>query len=142
MAEKVAWPKPTISAANRPHWEAAKNHELRYQQCLDCGAWIYPIAPMCQACWSERFEWRAVKGEGKISSWIVVRRALHPAFVDEIPYVVAEVDLAEGIRVLAPVVNIEPEQMRAAMSVRAKFLDRSDDVTLLQFEPAKPIKRT
>jgi uncharacterized OB-fold protein len=138
MADKVAWPMPNISAANRPHWAAAKNHKLTYQQCLDCGSWIYPIAPMCQACWSERFEWRPVSGEGKISSWIVVRRAFHPAFQNEIPYVVAEVDLAEGIRVLAPVVNIEPEQLRASLPVRARFMDRSDDVSLLQFEPAKP----
>jgi uncharacterized protein len=135
MADKIAWPMPSITPANRPHWEAARNHELSYQQCLDCGAWIYPIAPMCQACWSERFEWRPVSGVGRVSSWIVVRRALHPAFENEIPYVVAEVDLAEGIRVLARTVNLEAAGLRAGLPVRATFRDVDERVSLLLFEP-------
>jgi uncharacterized OB-fold protein len=76
-----------------------------------------------------------VSGVGRVSSWIVVRRALHPAFENEIPYVVAEVDLAEGIRVLARTVNLEAAGLRAGLPVRATFRDVDERVSLLLFEP-------
>jgi uncharacterized protein len=128
-------PLPRITAANAPFWRAAKAHELRLPRCRPCRAWVYPIGPMCQQCWSEDLEWDALSGRGRVSSWVVFRRAFDPAFAPEIPYVVAQIDLAEGIRFISNIVGAAADELSAGMPVKAVFDDVTDDIALVKFAP-------
>lgn len=126
-------PLPTITPANAPYWQAARNHELRLPRCGDCRSWVYPIAPLCQRCWSEKLNWEKLSGRGTISSWVVFQRAFHPGFADDVPYHVVEVELEEGMRMVSNLVGVGVGRIRVGMAVEAVFDNVTSEVTLLKF---------
>jgi hypothetical protein len=79
--------------------------------------------------------WEDASGQGKVFSFVVVHRVYHPAFADQVPYVVAVVELAEGPRLLTNIVGIAPEKVRCGLAVKAVFDDISADCTLPKFIP-------
>jgi hypothetical protein len=75
-------------------------------------------------------------GRGKLYSYTIVRRAMHPAFQEDLPYVYAIVELEEGPRLTANVVNCPLEALRVDMALKAFYDSVTPEVTLLKFEPA------
>jgi uncharacterized OB-fold protein len=65
-----------------------------------------------------------MSGYGTVYSFTIVRRAFHPGFATELPYVVAMVELPEqvGLRVISRVVNTAPEAVRIGLPVEAVFI--------------------
>jgi uncharacterized OB-fold protein len=53
-----------------------------------------------------------------------------------VPYVVALVELPEGVRVLSNVINCEPDSVAIGMPVRLTFVDAAEDFRIPMFEPA------
>lgn len=74
--------------------------ELRFQRCDACHAWRHPPRLLCAACGSDAWAWQPSTGRGSLFSWTVTHQALHPAYADRVPYVVAVVELEEGVRVV------------------------------------------
>lgn len=60
------------------------------------------------------------KGLGKIYTFAIVRQAPED-FKRQVPYVVAQVELDEGPRLTAQIVNIDPDAVFVGMNVRACF---------------------
>jgi hypothetical protein len=60
---------------------------------------------------------------------------MHPAFREDLPYVLAIVELDEGPRLTTNIVGATPEEVRVDMPVRAAYDDVTPDLTLLKFEP-------
>lgn len=132
--DEYAKPLPLITLLNEPFWVATRKHEINLQQCLDCGAFVWPISVVCQTCWSRSIEWTRVSGRARLSSWIVYHRAFHPAFADDIPYHVASVELEEGPRMLSTIVGADIVAFREHMPLEAYFDDITPTVTLLRFK--------
>ena len=126
-------PLPRITPDNRPFWEAARRHELRLQRCDACGRFRYPPGPMCPDCLSERFEWRRVSGRGTISSWVVFHRVYFPAFADDAPYAVVQVELEEGPRLISNLVSSPGEKINIGMPVEVVFDDVTPELSLPRF---------
>ena len=60
-------------------------------------------------------------------------------FADEVPQLLAVIELAEGVRINSLLVGVEPETVWVGMSVRPVFVDIADqEVTLLRFTPELP----
>ncbi len=133
--EEYRKPLPQPSDVSRPFWEGTQAHELRLQHCRDCGKHIFYPRAICPFCLSERLEWITATGKGKLYSYTVVRRSMHPAFQDDIPYVLGIVELEEGPRLTTNIIGVEPEEVRVDMPVRAAYDDVTPDATLLKFEP-------
>ena len=133
--EEYRKPLPEPSETSRPFWEGLRARELRLQRCRDCGQHIFYPRDICPHCLSVRLEWVAAGGTGKVYSYTVVRRAMHPAFKDDLPYVLAIVELDEGPRLTTNVVGVEPEEVRVDMRVRAAYDVVTPEITLLKFEP-------
>lgn len=131
-------PLPLISDVNRAFWDAAKRHQLRLQRCAKCSRYWYPPGPVCPFCWSRDFDWSEVSGRGKVTSWVVFHQLYYEGFKDDIPYNVAQVELAEGPRLIANLVDVRNEDIRMDMPVEVIFEDVTADVTLPQFRPVKP----
>jgi uncharacterized protein len=53
-----------------------------------------------------------------------------------VPYVVALIDLPEGVRMMSNVLNCEPDDVFVGMDVKLTWRAMSDGRHLLQFEPA------
>ncbi len=59
-----------------------------------------------------------------------------PGFREELPYVLAIVELAEGPRLLTNLVEGSPDAVRIGMPVEVVFDDVTPEVTLPKFRPA------
>ena len=129
---------PKISYDTEPFFKYCnEEHKFMMQKCSDCGKFRWPAAFVCPNCLSENYTWEELKGTGTVYSYIVYRRAFHPAFTDKIPYVVATVDLDEGPRFITWVVNCKPEDMECGKRVKLIWLDdKEKNFSLPAFELA------
>jgi len=133
-------PRPDLNdIATAPYWEAAARHELVLPRCDDCGLVFFPPRQFCPGCWSGQLSWQPVGGGGKVWTFTEV----HVAFYDDIwaadvPYVVAVVELDEGPRMLANIVEPDTASLSIDDRVEVVFEDRSEGVTLPMFRVLKP----
>jgi uncharacterized protein len=135
MAEyKKPLPRPT--AASLPFWEAAKRHELQIQRCGSCGALIFYPREVCPECLSSHLQWLKVSGKGTVYSYTIAQAPTHPAFAEDVPYVIAIVELAEGPHLTTNITGCKPEDVRVGMPVVAAFDDVTPEMTLVKFRPA------
>lgn len=130
MTKKYDKPLPTIDDESKGFWEGCKLHELRMQICRDCGFYCFPPFPMCPRCNSMDRKWERVSGQGKIYSWYVVHHATHPDFVNDVPYMVVVVTLAEqeDLHLAGNMVDCKPENIWVGMPVEVVFEDVTQDV--------------
>lgn len=128
-------PLPVPDGDTRPYWDAAKEHRLAVQRCQDCGDTIFYPRSVCPACMSDRIEWINASGRGVIYSYTVIHRA-PPGFGDSVPYVVALIDLVEGVRLMSNVVN-PASDVRIGAPVEVVFDDVTPEVTLPKFRLAR-----
>lgn len=120
-AADVARILPPDNTVSRPYWEGCRAGELRLQQCTGCERFQFYPRIVCSHCGADDLQWQAVSGAGTIASFTVVRRGLSAAY--EAPYVVALVDLAEGVRMMSGVVDCDPGQVRVGAAVAVRFED-------------------
>lgn len=128
-----AKPLPRITALNRPFWDATRRHELRLQRCLDCGRFRYPPGPLCPGCLSERDAWTAVSGHGTVTTWAVFHQRYFESFAADLPYHVVQVQLDEGPRLTANLVDVPNSELRIGMRVEVVFDDVTPEITLVRF---------
>ena len=72
---------------------------LRGGQCKGCGAEFFPKQGVCPECWLEEIADTAMPKEGKLYAFAVVHVARKGW---KTPYVIAYVDLSNGVRICAP----------------------------------------
>lgn len=129
-------PVPEITPEMAPFWAAARERRLVVQRCTGCGTLRFPARPRCSACLGGDAEWVPVSGRGEVFSYVVMHQAAHPGFAAAVPYAVAAVQLAEGVRMLAGVTGVPPHDVRIGMPVEVAFEERGPDVLLPVFRPA------
>lgn len=135
MSHSYTKPLPVPSPESRPFWEALRHRELRLQQCRACGQWWFPPGNLCPNCLSEAWDWALASGQGSLISFVVMHRAYHPGFSDELPYNVAVVELAEGPRMVSNVIGCANEDLAIGMPLEVIFDAVTDEVTLPKFRP-------
>lgn len=127
---------PDVSnSALQPHWEAAASHRLAIPYCTQCGAPQWPPRTNCLRCHGFEFEWRDVETRGRLYSYFVAHKPLHPSVAQEVPYATGIVELAPGVKMLGRLVGADPEEVEIGMSVEARFVERAPGVTLVYWEP-------
>lgn len=136
MEEAYARPLPVLDGFAKDFYGFCRQRELRFQRCRDCRAWRHVPREMCPACGSWNWDWEKSSGRGKVFTWTVVARPMHPAFKDDCPYAAVVVEMSEGVRVLSRVLDLAPEQLEIDLPVQVAFLDVTADVTLPVFKPA------
>lgn len=132
----MARPVPEPDEDSAPFWEACGRHELLAQRCDDCGAWRFPPRPMCPGCNSFASSWTALAGRGRVWSWVVAHPPLLPAFAALAPYVVAVVELEEGIRMVGRLIDVE--QVAEALPVSVVYEDIEPGVALPAWTADRP----
>jgi len=125
---------PAPDDASRPFFDAAREGRLVLQRCSACGTWMYPVRPRCVECFSDRVEWSEASGKGTLYSFAIVHTP-YAGFEDEVPYDISTIDLDEGVRITATVVDCANEELRIGMPVEVVFHRLSDEVTVPKFRP-------
>lgn len=124
-------PQPTTETA--AYWAAAREQRLVIQRCASCGnCQFYPRA-FCIGCLCDRIDWIDASGHGRIYSYTVCRIAPSPAFESRLPYVVALIDLDEGVRLVANILDADLERVAIGARVSVCFETVSESCTLPQF---------
>ena len=126
-------PLPNVNQDSKEFWSGCKVHELRFQKCKDCGHIRWPASMICPLCYSRDTQWIVGSGKGKVYTFVVYHVAYHPGFKDEVPYVVAVVELEEGPHLLTNIVGCRPDEVRCDMPVEATWEDITEEFTLPQF---------
>lgn len=120
-------PSPRITSDTASFWARCNEGVLSFQRCTGCGqAQFYP-GTICRSCQCDTLEWEDAAGHGELHSFTIVHRAPTPAFRGDVPYIVALVDMAEGFRMMANVVEAGPDEMRIGLPVRVVFEQRGAD---------------
>ncbi|MFC9355128.1 Zn-ribbon domain-containing OB-fold protein [Rhodococcus sp. NPDC057014] len=129
-------PFPTPVHWDKEFWDRARDGVLTAQECLDCGRLQHYPRPGCANCWSRNRRWRELSGRGRIYSFTVVRQPVHPAFTDEAPYPLVDVELEEGVRMLSVLRGTPLDQLSIGMPVAVEFGPEVDGIRLPYFRTA------
>lgn len=130
-------PLPEINPWSIAFWDGAKQHRLLIQECKDCGEKIFYPRKMCPQCWSQRLSWAEASGRGKIFSYSVTLTGVEEKFVEDLPFVLALVDLEEGVRMMTNIVNCPPENVSIGMDVEVVFEDVTEDISIPKWQPTE-----
>lgn len=129
-------PLPVVQPWSEPFWKAAKQHKLVIQECRDCNHKIFYPRKYCPDCWSQDLVWAEASGKAKLYSFTIMKDMVEAKFMKDLPYVLALVDLEEGIRMMTRIVGCEPEQVKMDMDVEVVFEDITEEFSLPYFRPS------
>ncbi len=124
----------------QPFWDAALEGRLLGSRCARCGTFVMPPAPRCFNCQHDSFAWVELAGTGSIYSFTVVRHPLAGYLQAVVPYVSAVIELdgtqGAGARMLANVIDCDPDSVRIGARVRVVFDKVSATLAVPRFTPA------
>lgn len=119
--------RPVVSQETEFFWEGARVGELRIQRVED-GSLRHPPIP---AIWQDKaapIDYVVARGTGTVFSFVVHHAPKVPGRT--LPFVVALVELDEGVRVLGELRGIEPSEVEVGLPVEVEFLRIDENFTL------------
>jgi len=131
-----AKPLPEITNESKPFWDACARHEFLVQRCAACGTVQHYPRGVCSACWSDTLQWKPSAGRGRVYTFTVTHRTQARGFRDELPYVLAWIELEEGVQVMSNIVGVDPTKVAIGMPVRVTFDDVKDGLSIPKFTAA------
>jgi uncharacterized OB-fold protein len=117
---------PVVSLDTEFFWAGTQARELRIQRCEACGALRNPPGPLCTVCGSDDRGYVVAAGTGTVYSYVVHHHPPVPGRVP--PYVVALVELPEGVRIMGEVLGAGPGDVEVGTAVTLDWDDRGDVV--------------
>jgi uncharacterized OB-fold protein len=112
-------PFPIPDEVTAPFWNGIGRGVLLLQQCTDCGRFIFYPRPICPHCMGTRLEWQTTSGSGTVYAFSIVHRA--PPSFKATPYVVALVDLKEGVRMMTRLLVDDPATVEIGKPVQLRI---------------------
>jgi uncharacterized OB-fold protein len=134
--QAIPKPRPQPTPVSQPFWDALRDGRVDLQHCDDCGRWVYYPRSRCPGCLSHHLTWTTVEGRGSVYTFTVAEQATAPPFADDVPQLLALVELTEGVRVSTTLVDVEPGAIRVGMPVEPVFDHGDDGITLLRYRPS------
>lgn len=123
-------------ALDRAFFEAAARGELLYQRCAaGCGHRQFHPRLLCTACGGD-VEWATASGRGLVHTFTIVRQNGQAPFRDQLPYVVAMVDLDEGVRMMGNLTGCPVEGVRIGLPVEAYAVECGEGLAVPFWRPA------
>ncbi|MGA3254082.1 MAG: bifunctional MaoC family dehydratase N-terminal/OB-fold nucleic acid binding domain-containing protein [Mycobacterium sp.] len=129
--------RPSLSRDTAFFWEGVKAHELRVQRGPD-GSLQHPPLP---ALWQDKaspIDYVVTSGKGTVFSFVVHHAPKVPGRT--LPFVIALVELEEGVRMLGELRNVDHAAVKIGMPVSATYIDfpagdSGPEWTLYAWEP-------
>ena len=134
MEEKTR-PLPIPTSVTKDFWDTVAAEEMAVPRCRVCGTIQYYPHALCVNCMSPDLELVPVSGRGTVYTYTVIRSP-QPAFKGLEPYVVANVELDEGVRMMANVLTDDVDSIGIGTKVRLVYQEIASGQKIPQFEPA------
>jgi uncharacterized OB-fold protein len=125
--------RPVVSQDTAFFWEGTAAGELRIQRCGACKVLRHPPGPACPSCGALEPDYVVASGLGEVYSYVVHHHPPVPG--RELPFVVALVELEEGVRLLAELVEVPANEVRIGLPVRVSFRSVDGELALPVWRP-------
>lgn len=131
----MGWPasRPKPVGLTAEWYRYLAKGELRFQQCRTCSAWRHPPRLLCDRCGSADWAWERSSGRGRVFTWTVTHKALHPGFAHVVPYPIVVAELDEGVRLLANVRDLSGGLLSIDLPVEVAIEPIDDEVGQVYF---------
>ena len=103
--------RPPMSPAAEPYWEATRERRLALQWCVACDRAIFFPREACPSCLGSDLEYRPASGSGTVYALSTMPKPANPTMAGREPYVVALVELDEGVRMMSNLVGPGAESL-------------------------------
>ena len=126
--------KPTVEA----YQKNIEDRNFRAFKCTSCGNIIAPPSGTCYGCGGNKMGWAEVNGNAKLVSFTVIHVA-SDEFKEEVPYIVAIVELEEGTRVSGRLIGVDPTkpiEIGLGMDLVLDYEKGKSGRTYLAFKPS------
>ncbi|MGU3499842.1 bifunctional MaoC family dehydratase N-terminal/OB-fold nucleic acid binding domain-containing protein [Mycobacterium sp. C31M] len=129
--------RPSSSRDTKFFWDGINAHELRIQ-CRPDGSLQHPPVPAVWADKDAEVDYLVASGKGTVFSFVVHHAPKVPGRT--LPFVIALVELEEGVRMLGELRGVAADQVKIGMPVNATYIDFPDSEispawTLYAWEP-------
>lgn len=110
-------------------------------RCQTCGQIFFPARIQCSKCSAKDLKEVSLSSRGRLYSYTVIYQA-PPGYTGKTPYAVGKVDLPERERILAPLIDVEPSELKIGMEMELVIGKAFEDpergeVVTYQFRPYK-----
>ena len=131
-------PVPYVNPEVKVFWDGTANGQLLLPKCQECGTIFWYPRPFCPVCASSKIDWVPASGKGTVYSFTVNRRGTAdlPEYKTIGVYVLAYVELAEGVRIMTNIVDCPAEDVHIGQAVELVFHDTGAGSALPRFKPA------
>lgn len=129
-------PLPVPTKDTEPFWKGAKEEKILIQRCQDCGSTQFYPRPSCNQCLSDQMMWIEACGRGIVYTYTINHLPANPFMKDKTPYAVAIVQLDEGIKMMANIIDSPLDQIQVGAPVEVVFEKANEEITLPQFKLA------
>ena len=126
--------EPPVTPFTEPFWDATREGRLLLPWCRSCDQPFWFPRETCPRDLSPDLEWRATEGRGAVHAVSVMPKPGNPLMAGREPYVVALIDLDDGVRVMSTVVATDPWSVAVGDRVVLRWEPLSDGRRLYVFE--------
>ncbi len=119
-------PRPGVYVDTQAFWDGVKQKKLLLQYCTETGRFQHYPRPVSLYTGKRNLEWREVSGAGTIYACTVVR-IQGPGLEGRVPLCVATVELDEGVRIIANVLECDGEEMAIGKRVKLAWDELGPD---------------
>ena len=100
--------------------EIPQRYRYEANRCKTCDMTFFPPRPICPECRSQELDETKLAETGKVLTYTIIR-VPPKQFVDQAPYAVGIVELEDGVKVTAQIVDCDFETLKVGMKVRLEF---------------------
>lgn len=137
IGSELPAPTPPVNAETAGFWTATTEGRLLFTRCDACSEPTWYPREFCPHCGTLDVTWEQASGRGEIHSFTVVRRGGLGAYAGGPPYVLAYVELEEGVRMMTNIVDVAEADLRIGLPVTVVFHDTDGEAALPRFTPAE-----
>ncbi|MEM0173522.1 MAG: Zn-ribbon domain-containing OB-fold protein [Sulfolobaceae archaeon] len=102
--------------------EVWRNKEILYSltalKCRDCGYLYFPFQKLCPNCKSSNVEKVNLNTEGRLVTY-TVNYQLRDGYEKVMPQYIGLIEFENGLRIIAPLTDVEGEEIKEGAKVRA-----------------------
>ena len=109
-----------MSTPSRYWREIPQRYRLEANKCVPCNLTFFPPRLICPECQNRSLEKTKLADNGKVVTYTIIR--VPPSqFKDQAPYAVGIVEMEDGVKLTAQVVDCDFEDMKIGMPVKIEF---------------------
>lgn len=128
-------PSPIPTAWSQPFWEALAEGRFVLQRCEDCGSFQGYPRVFCTNCYSDNLGWVSSTGRGEVYTHTTIMANPPSTFIDDLPYTLVIVTLAEGPRFLARLIDTTADDVVCGLAVELVIRDEGAAGPMPAFRP-------